>query len=156
MATRSRIGTKITAKKVLSVYCHNDGYPEAPHGVGWVLHTNYRSPAKVAELIALGDLSSLGQFVAPAPGQAHGFGYGEGSPPAKDVTVAYRRDRDPRNVPESTDAELHGLNDWPDTGQEYVYLFNPKTGSWRVTETRYGTGNWVTLNDKFFKNKKEI
>lgn len=66
------------------VYCNSDGYPS---GVGATLLQHYSDPAKVAALIALGDLSILGERLDPL-GATHRFGNAE-----KGTTVAYGRDR---------------------------------------------------------------
>ena len=59
MSTRSSIAIK-TADGIKSIYCHWDGYVD--HN-GRILKEHYQSPAKIAELIALGDLSSLRQEI---------------------------------------------------------------------------------------------
>jgi hypothetical protein len=58
MATRSRIAVEIEGGKVLSVYCHNDGYLE---GVGEALinlFPNGTDPKEVKEYIKEGDRST--------------------------------------------------------------------------------------------------
>ena len=64
MGTRSRIGV-MHGDKVKSVYCHWDGY--LAHN-GAILQEHYDS-AKANNLVALGDLSSLGRVI----GEAHPF-----------------------------------------------------------------------------------
>ena len=64
MGTRSRIGV-MHGDKVKSVYCHWDGYLE--HN-GRILQESYDS-AKANNLVALGDLSSLGAGL----GEKHDF-----------------------------------------------------------------------------------
>lgn len=64
MGTRSRIGV-MHGDKVKSVYCHWDGY--LSHN-GRLLQDHYDS-AKANNLVALGDLSSLGRVI----GEAHPF-----------------------------------------------------------------------------------
>jgi len=86
MSTRSAIIMK-TNDGYAGVYCHSDGYMEAPHGVGHKLLTYYTDIKKVAKLIALGDLSSLGERVAPLANH-HSFEHAEDG-----TTVAYGRDR---------------------------------------------------------------
>lgn len=64
------------------------------HFNGYVGHTGailggwYNTAEKVAELIALGNLSQLNERVAPNEGEAHSW-----ATPAENVTVAYHRDR---------------------------------------------------------------
>lgn len=64
MGTRSRIGV-MHGDKVKSVYCHWDGY--LSHN-GRLLQDHYDS-AKANQLVAMGDLSSLGRVI----GEAHPF-----------------------------------------------------------------------------------
>ena len=64
MGTRSRIGV-MHGDKVKSVYCHWDGYLE--HN-GAILQEHYDS-ARANQLVAMGDLSSLGKVI----GEAHPF-----------------------------------------------------------------------------------
>lgn len=64
MGTRSRIGV-MHGDKVKSVYCHWDGY--VAHN-GAILQEHYDS-AKANQLVAMGDMSSLGRVI----GEAHPF-----------------------------------------------------------------------------------
>ena len=64
MGTRSRIGV-MHGDKVKSVYCHWDGY--LSHN-GRLLQDHYDS-AKANQLVAMGDLSSLGRVI----GESHPF-----------------------------------------------------------------------------------
>ena len=64
MGTRSRIGV-MHGDKLKSVYCHWDGY--LAHN-GAILQEHYDS-AKANNLVALGDMSSLGRVI----GEAHPF-----------------------------------------------------------------------------------
>ena len=114
-----------------------------------MLHAHYRDPEKVRSLIRLGDLSGLGPFLAPAPGQAHGFGYGEGPDPAEGVCVAYGRDRGQAD----TDAEVHSAIRWPQSGQDFQYLFFPNARVWMWREVRLKTSHWQTLSDSTYPNE---
>ena len=120
MATRSRIGMEMPNGEVKSIYCHWDGYPE---GVGATLKEHYTDPEKVAALIALGDISSLGQFVSVnIPGVMHTFdNLDEG------VTVAYHRDRgDAYHAPRvNLSVKSFSRSDI----EEYGYVFT-KAGEW--------------------------
>mgnify|MGYP003340256502 CR=1 FL=1 len=60
MATRSYIGLRNTDGTVDYIYCHYDGYPR---GVGETLTKHYTTYDKVKALIALGDLSALGNEI---------------------------------------------------------------------------------------------
>ena len=68
MATRSRIGILNDDGTVDSIYCHWDGY--LSHN-GKILFEHYTDPAVVQELIALGDISSLGIVI----GEKHPFDF---------------------------------------------------------------------------------
>ena len=61
MSTRSRIGYLFTnwnkEQKVISVYCHSDGYPTY---VGRILTEHYNTPERTVRLMMLGDISMLG------------------------------------------------------------------------------------------------
>lgn len=124
MSTRSRIGYQLASGKVKSVYCHNDGYVEVGVGVGHQLHTHHNSLAAAKAIVALGDLSSLHEFLAPPEGASHSFGDG-----AAEVTVAYARDRgdkDCKAVTSKDVAAFLAIESW----QDYAYLF--KDGEWLV------------------------
>ena len=64
MGTRSRIGV-MHGDKVKSIYCHWDGYLSS---AGRLLQEHYDS-AKANQLVAMGDMSSLGRVI----GEAHPF-----------------------------------------------------------------------------------
>lgn len=61
MSTRSRIAIEHDGK-FESIYCHHDGYLGF---VGRKLQKHYDSPEKVRKLMALGDISSLGDKPEP-------------------------------------------------------------------------------------------
>ena len=84
MSTNSTIGI-MREDGIHAIYCHWDGYPS--HN-GKILLEHYASKEKVDELIALGNISSLGEAVAPPEGAEHSF-----DSPLKGATVAYHRDR---------------------------------------------------------------
>lgn len=66
MATRSTIAMEFPNGTVEQVYCHFDGYLD--HN-GRILAEHYTDPVKIAELIVLGDLSSLKENI----GEQHPF-----------------------------------------------------------------------------------
>lgn len=118
MATRSRIAIENQNGTVTSIYCHHDGYIE--HN-GNVLQNHYQEKDKVEALIALGDISSLGEAVSTeAP---HSF-----DRPSRGVTVAYHRDRsEDWNQSTHKSAEEFFKSDY----EEYGYLFT-KDEKWLV------------------------
>ena len=90
MATRSTIAMKTKDGKIKAIYCHWDGYVD--HN-GRILSNFYTDPAKVEELINLGDLSTLGSEI----GQKHPFDRNYDEPELKlteDWCMAYHRDRE--------------------------------------------------------------
>ncbi len=68
MSTRSFIHVKRTDGKWARIYCHFDGYWD---GVGQTLHDHYNSQELAEALVALGDISSLGEEI----GEKHDFDY---------------------------------------------------------------------------------
>ena len=97
MGTRSTIAIEYADGTVHQVYCHWDGYLE--HN-GKILQEHYSDPAKLRELINLGDLSSLrpeigvkhpfSPFEVKMPLAEHDALYGE-------MCTFYGRDRDEAN-----------------------------------------------------------
>jgi len=117
MGTRSTIARKVPGtEQYESVYCHWDGYLD---NNGKLLDAHYRDPAKVAELISLGDLSSLRENIGVL---AHSFD----KPPdnLQDCTF-YHRDRNEQweNVKPKlcTFGELLELA--RNQAAEYLYVF---------------------------------
>jgi hypothetical protein len=122
MGTRSTIAIQNADGTVTGIYCHWDGYTS---NNGRILQENYADEAAVRELIALGDLSSLGETV----GTKHDF---DAAP--RNECNAYGRDRGEKDVDAATFASHAELVE--QIGQEYDYLFTPGTG-WTV---RYFSG----------------
>jgi hypothetical protein len=122
MGTRARIAVENPDKSYTSIYTHWDGYPDS-HGTTLMEH--YTDPAKIAELMALGDLSSLGASI----GTKHSFGArtdGE--------CTAYGRDRGETGidaVTSATYADLAKLTQ--DCGGEWLYVF--RDGQWLCAES---------------------
>ena len=111
MATRSLIGKLNSDGTVTSIYCHWDGYPS--HN-GVLLQEYWDTPFKVDQLLALGDLSSLGKEI----GEQQDFN----SPRNRDWCMAYGRDRGERGVDAKTVSreEFFGDSGYID----YFYLYN--------------------------------
>ena len=61
MSTRSAIGYKMDTSKVRAKYCHWDGYIE---NNGAILQESYLEARKVAQLVELGDQSTLAAELA--------------------------------------------------------------------------------------------
>jgi hypothetical protein len=123
MGTRSTIAIQNTDGTVTGIYCHWDGY--LSHN-GRILQENYTTEAAVRELIALGDLSSLGANI----GERHDFNAPD---PAETLAetrcTAYGRDRGETGIDAVTFASHADLVE--QVGQEFDYLFTPGVG-WSV------------------------
>ena len=129
MGTRSRIGIENEDGTITSISCHWDGY--LSH-VGRILHTSYTTERKIRELMALGDLSSLGEEI----GEQHPFdnpyqwGTAEWEALERECT-AYGRDRGEVN----TDARV-SVN-----REAYLKLARGFTYLW-------GNGQWLVLSEE--------
>ena len=142
MGTRSRIGV-MHGDVVKSVYCHWDGYLE--HN-GMLLQENYDS-AKANNLVALGDISSLGRVI----GEQHPFSPHE-SADAKaaydlaveqGATTFYGRDRSETGVEFKTDTTFEAFFERAEgCGAEWYYIM--QDGVWYV-------GNTYERDTKFYK-----
>lgn len=138
MSTQCLIGITTEQNEVRCVYCHSDGYPSY---TGDLLLNYYNTRQKAEALIALGDLSLLGKFVAPEKELAmpshdnyreptqptpHSF-----STPHPNVTIAYHRDRnDKLNIGhEFSEKRYYRINykHYP-----FIYLF--KDDKWYVND----------------------
>ena len=127
MGTRSYISKK-NKSGYKTIYCHWDGYPEKP-GVGWTLRKYYTYPKKVNELIALGDISSLRQFI----GNKHDFDKDHDLASKKGWTTAYHRDRGERwaDVKPQTFKNKEDLRDAAkESWAYYLYIF--ENGKWKT------------------------
>jgi hypothetical protein len=128
MATRSNIGILNTDGTVNYIYCHFDGYLE--HN-GDILNKHYTTESKVRALMALGDLSILGQDL----GEKQDF-----NNRIKGTCLAYGRDRGE----DKTEARTCSYADYTkECFEEYIYLFTPGQG-WEIREN--GSGWWADLS----------
>ena len=132
MGTRSRIGV-MHGDNVKSVYCHWDGYLE--HN-GAILQEHYDS-VKANQLVALGDLSSLGTQI----GEKHPFSphFDEGSKVAYEAAkeagycTFYARDRGEKGT------------EWK-THTNFVDFFAEVEGSWGEWYYIMRDGVWYVGN----------
>lgn len=116
MSTSSTIGILNVDGTVQTIYCHFDGYPT---GVGKTLEDHYKTEEKVRALIALGDISSLGEEI----GEKHDF-----DKRVPKWVNAYGRDRGESDV----DAIKHrNLQAAKQNSCSYFYLFDTSNTSWR-------------------------
>lgn len=129
MATRSKIGVQQPDGTIHSIYCHWDGYPD---GVGKTLLNYYNTPTAREQLIALGDLSSLGSKI----GEKHPFDWRDGNMSAieheklyGDWCLAFGRDRGETN----TEAQVHNsIAEFSlcNSGEEWLYLWDATAEAW--------------------------
>ena len=128
MGTHAAIGVQSDQGPfaIESIYCHYDGYLDH---VGKTLLKYYNTPKLVRELIALGDISSLGYKI----GEKHDF-----DNPRSDWCAAYHRDR---NEPWSAVCPItsQSIQDFLDAyGVDYYYIFVEKENRWYVkTNSEY-------------------
>ena len=119
MATRSNIAMKTAEGKIVSVYCHWDGYVA---NNGKILLENYTDIDKIEALVALGSISSLGEQI----GDPQDFD--DRSTQRDDWTLFYSRDRGEQlSIQEYAD-----IPSWIDDMEEYAYLWNGK--EWLVND----------------------
>lgn len=121
MSTNSRIGILHNDGTTETIYCHWDGYP-AHHMP--ILTEHYDTIEKVRALVALGDISILGERIAPDADEQHSF-----EMPAESVTLAYHRDRNDPPQPAVTHKSILSLIQG-ERGIPYFYLFDEEKGAW--------------------------
>jgi len=153
MGTRSMIGIENPITKVVkTVYCHWDGYLE--HN-GFILNEFYTASPKVNNLIALGDLSSLGANI----GEKHGFDERLDVDEYKDTRCTfYTRDRGETAPYKRFETAKEAVAYYDGSWCEYFYLFkydeDLESGKWYY-KTREG-GAWKRLSTAMKKlSKKE-
>lgn len=119
MATRSNIAMKTKEGKIVSVYCHWDGYVA---NNGKILLENYTDIDKIEALVALGSISSLGEQI----GDKQDF---DNRDTQKDEwTLFYSRDRGEQlSIQEYAD-----IPSWIADMEEYAYLWNGQ--EWLVND----------------------
>jgi hypothetical protein len=131
MATRSTIAMKTEDGKVRAIYCHWDGYIAYN---GKMLMGEYTDPAKVKQLIDLGDISSLRKDI----GEKHPFDRNHEEPELEiyeDWCMAYHRDRGEewaRVAPKTYDTVGDWVEGYGDSWVEYFYLFDGR--DWLVNK----------------------
>jgi len=111
MATRSNIAMKTQDGKIVSVYCHWDGYVA---NNGRILLENYADISKIEALVALGSISSLGEQI----GEQQDFM--DRDTQKDEWTLFYSRDRGEQlSIQEYAD-----IPSWINDMEEYAYLWN--------------------------------
>ena len=135
MSTRSNIIRENEDGSFDSIYCHWDGYPE---NNGRILYEHYQDLAKLAELLALGDLSSLDISI----GGKHDF---DSCP--KGVCNFYGRDRGETGTEVRHYADLDALAAMlKESWTEWVYVWKVREGKWYYTNNPSPT--WFKLCGK--------
>jgi hypothetical protein len=119
MATRSNIAMKTQDGKIVSVYCHWDGYVA---NNGKILLENYTDIDKIEALVALGSISSLGTVI----GEQQDFD--DRSTQKDEWTLFYSRDRGEQ----LSIQEYDDIPSWVLDMEEYAYLWNGK--EWLVND----------------------
>lgn len=140
MGTRSSIGIENADGSVTAIYCHWDGYPSYN---GRMLKDHYTDEAKVRELVALGDISSLDAEI----GTKHDF---DNAP--KGECNAYGRDRGETGIESQDFVSAADYYNRFGAGTEYAYLF--REGSWLVRST-YNDRGWLAVADYLLTENEE-
>lgn len=110
MSTNSNIGILNQDGSLEVIYCHWDGYPD--HN-GKILLEHYQDENKIRQLMALGDLSSLGEEI----GEECDFD----NPTDLDQCISYFRDRGESNTMSQKYLKLEDF--FPAKMQEYFYVW---------------------------------
>lgn len=160
MGTRSDIIVQLTDGTWKRIYCHWDGYME--HN-GRILFDHYTSQAQAEALVALGDLSVLGEIVGvkhpfDAPDRFKGRNYDKHTAAWTAynrkfgrMCKAYGRDRGETGTDGTTGETLAAV--WPetDTWTEFTYVWTE--GRWWVADPDEGTQTLVDLGDALMGKK---
>lgn len=133
MSTRSRIAIKKHDGTIASIYCHFDGYPQC---TGSILQKHFKDPAKINQLMELGDLSCI----APEIGKKHDF-----DNPNPNWCLAYGRDRgEGRLEPQTHSTERDLLDATTGSWGQYAYLFDGR--EWKMCNL-YESKSFVPLKE---------
>lgn len=134
MSTRGRIGRYNEDGSITSIYVHSDAYLG---GVGALLADCYDSEERVRALLALGDLSELGEII----GDKHGFDERSWNPSPRGAgwveravqCIAYGRDRGDVGTAAAVSVSFDDLKSEHllcSFGPEHLYLWRSGEG-WR-------------------------
>lgn len=123
MSTCSTIAVQFPNGTILQSNCHHDGYLE---GVGRHLVNCYNTESRAENLIALGDISSLHEHLAPVG--PHSF-----EAPEQGVTVFYGRDHGEIDI---DPIAFRDLKDYDENlnAAEYNYIFADDTWSCHTSD----------------------
>lgn len=123
MGTRSYICYETKKGEYIGIYCHADGYLTYN---GAMLLDHYCRRDRVKALMALGNLSSLGERLYPDRYEEHDFEHRQDG-----VCVFYGRDRGEKEQ-QATEVKLTDIDD-PTSWIEYCYVYG-LDGVWRYFE----------------------
>jgi hypothetical protein len=141
MATRSTIAIEHTDGTVSQVYCHWDGYLD--HN-GKILLNHYNTPELAAELIRVGDISSLREQI----GEQHDFDerYDESDVRSK-WTNYYSRDRGESNTQAK---KFLTFDEYVRDHQYEEFEYIMRNGEWFVSEY---SSSYKSLADVMLHNE---
>ena len=149
MSTRSRIAVMQPDGEIGSIYCHFDGYC---NHVGRMLKNHHNTEEKVNQLVSLGNISSLHEYLIPITDEALAYFRSEGvhakvpekehsfDTPQQGVTVAYYRDRHENFVQNV----YKTLDDYNINAHFESYNYLWKLGRWYIRRK----SNWVELTEE--------
>ena len=128
MGTRSAIGYKTPEGKVRAKYCHYDGY--VAHN-GRILQEHYQAARKIAQLVELGDMSTLDAEI----GVKVDF---DDRAAQEGQCVFYGRDRGETGTDaQEFDTVQEFVDYYAESGCEYFYLH---TAAGWIVHDRYNVG----------------
>lgn len=138
MGTRSNIVVEHKDGSFDMIYCHWDGYPS---NNGRILLEHYQDPKKIAKLLALGDLSSLGPEIGIKDRRTDAYEknikrapYPEPYASYEKMCLAYGRDRGEKGtkVQHFKSGEEMAAS-VEESWTEWVYVFRASEGKWYYT-----------------------
>ncbi|MBQ7732090.1 MAG: hypothetical protein IJT68_09660 [Lentisphaeria bacterium] len=139
MSTRSRIGITNPDGSIISIYCHDNGYPSY---VGLMLDEYYKTPERIRDLIALGDLGDLDKEINPDSGKTH---TPENRQPG--VTLAAIRDGhapEEENRPKTYTDRADYIKNGTEQSEEYLYVFD--AGDWFCYDVKTPENGWMPID----------
>lgn len=156
MATRSFIHVQREDGKWARIYCHNDGYYE---NNGRLLHQFYNSQERAEALVALGDLSSLGESIGVKHSfdfyqefsKKHGGNYAaiQADPDfqnLKSMCTFYGRDR----AEEGVEAQIGDSLEEVFESEEFMYVW--RDGEWLAMSYTDDLSNLRPLREHLVEN----
>lgn len=163
MSTNSNIAMLEKDGTVTEIYCHWDGYPEYN---GYMLLKYYNTPEKVKELLAFGDLSTIGEVILHPAVEKYGFDfrinpeakkeYGEDQLFRISSCVAYHRDRGEPFNQNKYDSLTTYIKE-TDLYMQYKYLFDEKSSTWYlITENKAQALSLNKNEDVIFRKKIKL